>query len=84
LGDDFCWQVEVIGQEYEDLAVLRISESDPAKAIRVMSSALRITKPHDVIAADASGPIHCTRLQAVELDPGFRACDEECSGHTKR
>ena len=44
-------QVEVIGQEHQSLASLRVFITDAAQAIGVMLNAARQGQPHDMVAA---------------------------------
>jgi len=67
LGNNWGGQVEVVGQEDQAVAAVRISEADAPEPLRVMGHARRARHPDDLIAAEPGGRVHRAGLQTLEL-----------------
>ena len=80
LGDGQRGKIEVIGQEHQDFAVLRVPVTHAPKAVWVVFDTFIESQPDDMIASQPGAFVHRARLQPVELDALFVSRDIERPG----
>ena len=74
--DDFCRQIEVIGQKYKALAGLCIKKTNTPEFFRVSSLAFVSAQPDGLVAAQTAGLVDWARLTEVESRVTFRSDDK--------
>src|ERR1039458_5082517 len=77
LGNEEGRQVEVIGQEHQDLPGLRVFIANPAQAVGIVFGAALEGESHPVVAAHACAFSHRERCQPVEANAGLGAVEKD-------
>ena len=66
-------QSEVVGQENQAASSAVIIKTDPAKFVGIIFGCVKSVESDDLIAAQASAPIHRLRMQPAITHPAFAA-----------
>lgn len=80
LGDDHRLQVELVGDEDQHVASLRVHEADPANLVGIVSLADKEVELDGLVAAQAVALLDGPTFRDVERRVRFEAGDREGPG----